>query len=1246
MKQYFKLYLFVTFLMFQNVSLCSNYGPMTYSADSLKDGTLLIDSPGFVTFYIGSNYEYNPVSSIPMIKIISSDVVIDFNNIGITNISNVSDSLVAIEIGWSPEELIADPTRLQPKNVVLKNLSLNQFDCGIVVHQGASLVTLENININNTCVGMIFAGTATQGIEDVKFLNISMFGDKDENHHDCIVALKTLVETTYGYGADYFIKLVADPFNSNTVDVYTYYGMWFNSVFKLSMKDVFIKNIGYDYTQGSEGNGGRTQALGLVVKNSKKVDINKAVIQDLYSEIKASSVLLDNCSGVTIKKSNCSYNLGYKRAVGIEVTNETVANYSVTALELDDLEIEGHRSDDTAIGMDLSSIRGLAINNVSGKFNQGALKSYGLYIDKGYTLSIKNSTFSENATTRVVNDVATTNGIAAYGFYGNNINGMQFFSTTCNSMQALNSAYGIYISNSASLLFTDCQFVANTATQMRSGEAAAIRSAQDAAEISKYAPVVDATSTGAYGAFITSTNNIKFEKCLANSNTGHRAIGLNFKNCRAVAIYDTFISTQYATGFMLDSTFQTDNIANPTAIEIKSAHIPLLFGGQPKTTIDAVTTTDLFLEKMSSIRATQVAGNNPSYNDLVAVTAATTLLESMIARYRLWSVGIGIHANNVTGFLLKNCSCAGNLSLFDNGIGVCFSGRNTNHSVVDSNLLFNVAGLASVVTAATNPAADYSYSYNLMGMKSFWTTLLQTDIWTNISNTSLASDINAVALSPNGNYLAVGLANNDIKILNPNTGATIATLSGHTAPITSLAFSPDGTQLATGSSSALNNIKIWETSGWTNTQTLTHTSSGVYSVAWNRDGTRLASGAAALISLLNIAVWNTSTWLAVGTATQGLIGVAVTAVVFNADGTRLVTGSNENSNNIKVWNASTLALVDTLSGHTNNITSLDINPAGTLLASASTDDTIKIWSTTGWTLSQTISASAGDVNAVGFKNDGKLLASAHADNSLRIWSTTDWSSVKTFTDHTQAATSLAWSADGRRIVSGSLDGYAKFYSTNIFSKATTTTEVGIYNPSVYFTMQGQKTYGNESSGEDVFIRLKSQDRALISPVGPVSAGIVMGDLLLEGVVENCNLYANLGNAGYCSGVVLDNAYSVTIDSNLISGNIANAYGVAAGIQDRTAHSPNLFMKNFLEGNKCSVFNNSNYFIPFNPADANTLAFPVKTMFNGKFENVTTLMDNVEVKYSQNPQFYSIEYLASIPQHPDLISYWTNNNCWA
>ena len=130
-------------------------------------------------------------------------------------------------------------------------------------------------------------------------------------------------------------------------------------------------------------------------------------------------------------------------------------------------------------------------------------------------------------------------------------------------------------------------------------------------------------------------------------------------------------------------------------------------------------------------------------------------------------------------------------------------------------------------------------------------------------------------------------------------------------------------------------------------------------------------------------------------------------------------------------------------------------------------------------------------------------------------------------------------------------------------------------------------------------------------------------------------------------MLFNKSFSTTLKNNIIAGNNSNVHGFSAGILDVTAHTPNLYMKNILEGNKCSTFNNSNYFIPFNSADSNTLAFPVKKIMNGKFSNITDYgYENIVIEYSQEPEFYLYESLATIPVHPDLRSDLTSNNCWS
>ena len=1038
------------------------------------------------------------------------------------------------------------------------------------------------------------------------------------------------------------MPLQQDPLNGNAVDVYTYKGFFLCCVNNFSYRHGEIRGVGYEtYSTTSEGDTNRTEAIGMQICDSKRIKISNVVIADTTSEIKAVGMQLDNIVEILLENCDCSYSHSAVKAVGIEVTNKNSLDYSVSAITCNHVETRSNISDDIAIGLDLSYVRGAELINVVSKYNQGGVETYGAYTSKMYTVDIHNTKFSENTATRQTNDVATTMGIIAAGFYGENVNSLQAYNVDYTSMQALNTAYGMFLSNSTSCQFFDCQFVGNVSSTMRSGEAAAIRTQQEAQEISAYAPVVDATSTGAYGAFLKSCRYIKYERCLSNSNVGHRSIGFSARSSDTIALWDCFASTQNATGTMFDSSLVTD-ITDPTSLPINALHKALLFGDFTKTSVDMIQTTDLFLESMKNIRDSQIAGSNPNYADIISMLATNSLLQAAVARYRLWSIAAGVHVHNVTGFLLKKCICVGQISLYDSAYGVCFSGRNNGHTIYDCDLSFNVGHSVSLQKPVTGQ--PYAFSYNIGTMKPFWNMLLQSqDPWSVTSSADLTVDTTAIAYSMDGTKLAVGTSGNEVKVYNSSDGSLLQTLTGHTTPITSLSWNFDDTQLASSASSASDNIKIWNTSTWVADQTLTHGSTGVTSVDYIADGTQLASGSSDTSD--NIKVWNTTTWVADQTLTHG--SVAVHAVKFSQDASKLASGSGDTSNNIIVWNTSTWVADQTLNSHTDTVTSLDWNSDDTQLVSGSADDTVKIWETSGWTVAQTISPALGDIIAVQFKPDDSLLAVGCTSNVVQVYQTSDWSLDTTLSDFTESVTSLDWLANGRYLATASLDNFYRVYATDIWKQAATTSQVGLYTAEGNYILQDSLSFVSPVSDSSVFVDLTGVKRPWISPIGPIGAGVVMGDLMLETTVTKSKMYGNLGNTGHVHGASLNKGYSVTLEDNIVAGNNTNVHGFTAGISDVTAHSPNLYIKNFLEGNKCSVYNNANYVIPFNPADVNTLAFPVKQIMNGKFANITNDgYENIIVEYSQESEFYTYDYLATIPIHPDLTTYLTNNNCWS
>ena len=109
--------------------------------------------------------------------------------------------------------------------------------------------------------------------------------------------------------------------------------------------------------------------------------------------------------------------------------------------------------------------------------------------------------------------------------------------------------------------------------------------------------------------------------------------------------------------------------------------------------------------------------------------------------------------------------------------------------------------------------------------------------------------VNSVAFSPDGSIIASGSEDTTIRLWDANTGSELHTLTGHTLGVNSVVFSPDSNTLVSGSEDAT--VRLWDVNTGSERRTLTgHTKqvnrvrNGVTSVAFSPDGTTIASGAA------------------------------------------------------------------------------------------------------------------------------------------------------------------------------------------------------------------------------------------------------------------------------------------------------------------------------------------------------------------------------------------------------------------
>jgi WD40 repeat protein len=272
----------------------------------------------------------------------------------------------------------------------------------------------------------------------------------------------------------------------------------------------------------------------------------------------------------------------------------------------------------------------------------------------------------------------------------------------------------------------------------------------------------------------------------------------------------------------------------------------------------------------------------------------------------------------------------------------------------------------------------------------------------------------SASFSPDGSRIVTVGGDATAKVWDARTSAELLTLKGHTGLVRSASFSPDGSRIVTASTDQT--AGVWDAQTGAEILTLEGHNGQVASALFSPDGSRIVTASPDSTAK----VWDARTGAELLTL-KGHMGSYLVAASFSPDGSRVVTADNvDNKGWTRVWDARNGTEILTLEGHSTPLSSVSFNPDGSRIVTTSlaADGSAKVWDARTGAELFTLKGHNNGFGSASFSPDGSRLLTGGGDGEIKVWDARTGAAVCTLkgsADNTGTA-SIAFSPDGSRIV--------------------------------------------------------------------------------------------------------------------------------------------------------------------------------------------------------------------------------------